>query len=795
MPGPPPHRDCLGYVNACGWAHLGCGSHMGLGKGGVAPHTEPVLALSDLDLAIHPVPSHPTGSEGGAGRRRRQHPGSLPPVPGQLCPALPTPGGITPYPHRPGTFVAVLASGAGHATGPRGAGAPRAASTRTAHPSPGTGHGHPPAALKVTGTGCLPRCLRGHPSVISLARSEFDGSQPSPSPGPPPAPGLAGLPRWGYHGKAAAAAQGERGLPGAPASGRAARRDFSVVSSSAARPEGEVPAPRTGQRPPLESRGAGALLAPHPSLRPRGPPRHAQARRARATCAPRVHSTSWQSRAATASGSAPRRCHPGPGPVVSEGPQNPPLTSPHPHCHLPVPIHSLCTPVLSEGTPAPTPHTLPCPTASPSPRARFKFLSQTPPLAPSTGITTAASSCQQLPCASAKGPEPGPHVPAWLWWGKLRHIETHPTPNLAPSSPNWQKPPWVKGGHGPRRRLCTGVGRGRRVNTAPRLGQTAGWGGQAQQCCVRGAESTSAWRVPLRHRARWVPLWWSLTNGQQPGTQHRCQRARPSRSLARRRVPGHGDTHPPLPPLPALAQWGGFLSCLPSAPVLSLPGAHGDEAKLFAAPGRAVGWRQHRVSTRGTAAGGQHRSRRRSAGVTGFPQPRPEGPGRPHAWPPSTPRATCPPAPARSSGGERAVLRTPPAASRPHATHRNRAAIKRSPHRQRYRSVVVRAAPAAPPRHTPPGRAGATRGPPRDRGALRGGVWEELSQSRGTAAITGPDPGAGGGAAPAPPAPRPVPGAEPRGRPAPLRSAPRAREAGNRARESRAPGTGQGVCV
>lgn len=102
-----------------------------------------------------------------------------------------------------------------------------------------------------------------------MARSEFDGSQPSPLPGPPAAPGLAGvwtcssrgtsgtpallqgapssqqgwpsppaprrLPRWGYHGKAAAA-QGECGLPGAPASSlRAARRDFSVVSSSARR--------------------------------------------------------------------------------------------------------------------------------------------------------------------------------------------------------------------------------------------------------------------------------------------------------------------------------------------------------------------------------------------------------------------------------------------------------------------------------------------------------------------------------------------------------------------------------
>lgn len=203
-----------------------------------------------------------------------------------------------------------------HATGARGTGCPRPtaptapARRGTGHPSPDTEYGWAPGALKVTGRGTghgrLPRCLRGHPSVTSLARSEFDGSQPSPSPGPPAAPGLAGvwtrssrgmsgtpallrgagraptpqtgrpplpaprrLPRWGYHGKAAVAAQGERGLPGAPASSpRAARRDFSVVSSSAARPEGEVPAPRAGQRPPLEGQGTGAALAPHPPLHP-----------------------------------------------------------------------------------------------------------------------------------------------------------------------------------------------------------------------------------------------------------------------------------------------------------------------------------------------------------------------------------------------------------------------------------------------------------------------------------------------------------------------------------------------
>lgn len=93
------------------------------------------------------------------------------------------------------------------------------------------------------------------------------GQAPTPQTGWPPPPAPRRLPRWGYHGKAAAA-QGERGLLGAPASSpRAARRDFSVVSSSAARPE-EVPAPCTGQRPPLKGWGAGAALALHPPLHP-----------------------------------------------------------------------------------------------------------------------------------------------------------------------------------------------------------------------------------------------------------------------------------------------------------------------------------------------------------------------------------------------------------------------------------------------------------------------------------------------------------------------------------------------
>ncbi|XP_065515942.1 basic proline-rich protein-like [Lathamus discolor] len=70
----------------------------------------------DLDLAIHPFPSRPTGSEGGAGCRRRQHPGSLLPVPRQLCPALPAAGGTTPCPHRPSTFVTTLSGGAGPAS-------------------------------------------------------------------------------------------------------------------------------------------------------------------------------------------------------------------------------------------------------------------------------------------------------------------------------------------------------------------------------------------------------------------------------------------------------------------------------------------------------------------------------------------------------------------------------------------------------------------------------------------------------------------------------------------------------
>lgn len=247
-----------------------------------------------------------------------------------------------------------------------------------------------------------------------MARSEFDGSQPSPLPGPPAAPGLAGvwtcssrgmpgtpvllqgaptpqqgrppppaprrLPRWGYHGKAAAA-QGEHGLPGAPASSpRAARRDFSVVSSSAACPEGEVPVPHTGQQPPSRGPGCGGCAGPAPPATPTAHPSHARARRARATCAPRVRSTSWQSRAAMAAGSAPwcgqTACAWAGGLRGSPGP-NTNVTPPHLTCPHAWGLHALSAPLRC---PAPSPahsfpfstHTLQVPEPSHSLRTRHR---------------------------------------------------------------------------------------------------------------------------------------------------------------------------------------------------------------------------------------------------------------------------------------------------------------------------------------------------------------------------------------------------------------------------------------
>ncbi|XP_041253225.1 collagen alpha-2(I) chain-like [Onychostruthus taczanowskii] len=110
----------------------------------------------------------------------------------------------------------------------------------------------------MSGTPVLPRGARRAP-ILQTGRPL------------PPAPCL--LPPWSYHGKAAVVAQGERRLPGAPASSpHAARRDFSSVSSSAACPEGEVPASRTERQPPLEGWGAaGAARVPQPRRAPPAP--------------------------------------------------------------------------------------------------------------------------------------------------------------------------------------------------------------------------------------------------------------------------------------------------------------------------------------------------------------------------------------------------------------------------------------------------------------------------------------------------------------------------------------------
>lgn len=135
------------------------------------------------------------------------------------------------------------------------------------------------------------------------------------------------------------------------------------------------------------------------------PPPCAQACRARATCALGVHGTSWQSRAATVSGSAPQ-CwgQPEPRQGILEGLQDPALICP--------PIHTSVTSVCSLLHPSPAwtlpallPHTPHC--ARVYPCIHFKFLSSVPPSAPNTSITTEA-----LSRCSCRVPPAVPGIPA-----------------------------------------------------------------------------------------------------------------------------------------------------------------------------------------------------------------------------------------------------------------------------------------------------------------------------------------------------------------------------------------------
>lgn len=180
----------------------------------------------------------------------------------------------------------------------------------------------------MSGTPALPRGARRAP-ILQTGRPL------------PPAPCL--LPPWSYHGKAVAVAQGERRLPGAPASSpHAARRDFSPVSSSSACPEGEVPASRTGQQPPLEGRGAaGSRPVPQPRCAPPAPVRsgrscscHVCTEGARQQLArPCCHSLGLS---AAALGAA---CAQAGGLRGSPGPD----TDMPPHTHLSPPCAHLCT--------------------------------------------------------------------------------------------------------------------------------------------------------------------------------------------------------------------------------------------------------------------------------------------------------------------------------------------------------------------------------------------------------------------------------------------------------------------
>ncbi|XP_064257433.1 collagen alpha-1(I) chain-like [Passer domesticus] len=112
--------------------------------------------------------------------------------------------------------------------------------------------------------------LAGHVRDASAATGSQAGANPADGAAAPP--GTLPAPR-GYRGKAPAAAQGERRLPGAPASSphAAARRDFSLVSSSAACPpwrrsscfpHGAAAAPAG-----LGGRGGAAVPLPAPCAR------------------------------------------------------------------------------------------------------------------------------------------------------------------------------------------------------------------------------------------------------------------------------------------------------------------------------------------------------------------------------------------------------------------------------------------------------------------------------------------------------------------------------------------------
>lgn len=277
---------------------------------------------------------------------------------------------------------------------------------------PSPGHGAWPGAMKVTGhsLGTPPPRPPPHPCTatkhhLAGTRASLTGLSPAPLPGPLTALGLAGVwtySSWGMSGtpvlprgaRQAPILQTGRPLPPAPWEGsgggaggaqapRGSRQQpprcqerFLPGFIIRACPEGEVPASHMGQQPPLEGWGsAGAALVP---LCPLSAPVCAQACRARATCALGVHGTSWQSRAATASGSARQRWgQPEPRQGGLESLQDPTLIRPPIH----TPVTSVCSllhPSPAWALPALLPHAPRC--ARVYPCIHFKFLSSVPSL-------------------------------------------------------------------------------------------------------------------------------------------------------------------------------------------------------------------------------------------------------------------------------------------------------------------------------------------------------------------------------------------------------------------------------
>lgn len=263
----------------------------------------------------------------------------------------------------------------------------------------------------------------------------------------------------------------------------------------------------------------GAALAPAPPL----PPLPVPIALRPVALVPRVHRgcTAPAGRAALPRPQAQHRgaaseggghSHPVPGRVVSKGPQDPtpPSPPPQPACHIPMPggFTRSAPPSPARAPPAPAspqpgpaaphpplPHSFPfsvhplqVPEPSPSLRARHRHHRR--------GLESPAAPVCLCQCRGwggdtpARSPRaPSPASPAAAGETEARRNSPHAKPGTTSPRPA-KATAGVKCGRGPRRQLSSGAGRGGRVNTAPRPGQTAGRGqrargGQVQQGWVR----------------------------------------------------------------------------------------------------------------------------------------------------------------------------------------------------------------------------------------------------------------------------------------------------------------------